>query len=132
VRPDRAHRLRARRDLRPHRLRRSGARTVRDHLRPDEAGLPHRHRLLLHPHLLDGVSATCRARASARSRAPATSAAGRRPRLHSPTATPTPGATARRCAEVANDRGCLSGETCVSLKRGSPWGGCVAPGSAGT
>lgn len=34
--------------------------------------------------------------------------------------------------EVANDRGCLSGETCVSLKRGSPWGGCVAPGSAGT
>jgi hypothetical protein len=34
--------------------------------------------------------------------------------------------------EVATNRGCQSGETCVSLKIGSPWGGCVAPGSAGT
>ena len=34
--------------------------------------------------------------------------------------------------EVATNSGCRSGETCVQLKRGSPWGGCVAPGSAGT
>lgn len=38
----------------------------------------------------------------------------------------------KQTCEVATNKGCESGETCKSLKVGSPWGGCVAPGSAGT
>jgi hypothetical protein len=39
----------------------------------------------------------------------------------------TPDGVGRTCSAtclVATGEGCLAGQTCVSLKRGSPWGGC--------
>jgi hypothetical protein len=38
----------------------------------------------------------------------------------------------KRVCDVVSREGCVGEEMCVPLKVGSPWGGCVAPGSAGT
>jgi hypothetical protein len=40
--------------------------------------------------------------------------------------TPDSDGSGRHCKNVCSiAEGCVSGATCVSLKRGSPWGGCV-------
>jgi hypothetical protein len=44
----------------------------------------------------------------------------------------TKGRHCKRYCSVENPTQCKSGEQCVPLEEGSPYGGCVAPGSAGT
>lgn len=38
----------------------------------------------------------------------------------------------KKYCETADGNGCATGEQCVPVEDGSPYGGCVAPGSAGT
>jgi hypothetical protein len=47
--------------------------------------------------------------------------------------TPDLDGSGRHCKAIcAVEEGCSGAATCIKLKVGSPWGGCVAKGSAGT